>query len=120
MRRISAFGPLVILAAMLAVVQTVYGLTGAAPSWLAEVLLSYTFSLYVVFWMVLDAEERSRVPFFDFGMLAMAFFPVSLVWYVLWTRGWWRGLGVLALLFALALAPSLCGTVALLAAEALR
>jgi hypothetical protein len=44
------------------------------------------------------------MPCFDFGLFAVLFFPVSLLWYCCWSRGW-SGLLLLLLIFALWLVP---------------
>ena len=110
MRWITPFGQLVIVVAMLAAFQTTYVVAGVTPSANAEMVLAYTFPLYTAFWVVADAEQRRRVPCYDFGLLVATFFPVSLLWYLFWSRGW-KGLKLLAVLFALAIAPSVCATV---------
>jgi hypothetical protein len=104
---VTPFGQLVILTAMTAGVDTVYVLAGVTPSAAAALLLDYSFPLFVAYWLVADASQRRRLPCWDFGYLVALAFPVSLLGYLYWTRGW-RGLWLLAALTALWLAPWLC------------
>jgi hypothetical protein len=79
------------LALALAVVQTAYVLFESRPSALAVELLTLAFAFFIVLWAVADARQRRQVPCFDFGFFLFLGFPVSIVWYVLWTRrlrGW--------------------------------
>jgi hypothetical protein len=70
-------------------------------------ILSYAFPFFVVLWVAADARRHGWVPCFDFAFLVALLFPVSLVWYLFWTRRRW-GLLVLALFVALLLTPWLC------------
>jgi hypothetical protein len=69
-------------------------------------LTSFGLSLAFIVWVMADAQIRRRIPCYEFGFLVAVFFPVSLVWYVLWSRGW-RAIFMLAGLFGLMLLPSL-------------
>jgi hypothetical protein len=106
MRRFDPWCVLIALSLALSVLQ-VASLTARAP--VPEglnVLISYTWSFYIIYWVVRDARKRRRIPCHEFGFLVAVFLPVSLAWYVFWTRGW-RGIGPLAGLFGLANLPSI-------------
>lgn len=64
--------------------------------------LAFGFALRA--WVVGDARRLRAVPCLDFGFLVAAFFPPSIAWYALWSRGW-RGVPLLADLLGLACLP---------------
>jgi hypothetical protein len=68
--------------------------------------------LFVIYWVVMDARCRRRVPCHDFGFLVGVFLPVSLAWYLVWTRGL-RGLLLLAGFALLLILPQLGAMLAL-------
>ena len=61
--------------------------------------------------MMADAHLRRQTPCYDFGFLVGVFFPISLVWYVFWSRGV-RGILLLGALIGLMLLPWLAGIAA--------
>jgi hypothetical protein len=61
-------------------------------------------SLLLLLWMDTDARRAHRLPCYDFGFLATLTYPLSLVWYCLWSRGW-RGILLLHELVLLLFAP---------------
>jgi len=81
-----------------------YVATGRTPSDRVQGLIPTGLGLALVLWMMMDARARHRTPCYDFGFLVAVFFPVSLVWYVLWTRGW-KGLLTLVGLIGLWFVP---------------
>jgi hypothetical protein len=93
--------------AALAVFQAAYAWQGAFPSPLAVGVFSYAPSLFVFLWVLADARRR-KAPCFDSGFLVLAWFPFSVLAYLLWSRGR-RGLLTLAGLAGLYLVPWLCG-----------
>jgi hypothetical protein len=84
---------------------------GPPPSETVQGLMSIALGLAFILWVTVDARSRHQTPCYDFGFLVAVFFPVSLVWYVLWSRGW-RGLLTLGVLVGLMLLPMFCGSVA--------
>jgi hypothetical protein len=110
MRTLGAFGPLLGLVAILATFMSVYVILEERPPenflWLYGSLLS----LFVIYWIIVDANRRHRVPCHDFGFLLSVFFPVSLAWYLIWTRGI-RGILTLAIFGALFILPVFCAFV---------
>jgi hypothetical protein len=96
--------PLVVFAIALTAGLAAYLLAGHEVSPLFEGLGSVGWCLLVVLWVDADARRRRRLPCYDFGFLAYVFFPLSVAWYCLWSRGW-RGLLLLAALLALYMAP---------------
>ena len=100
----SPLAPLVLFSVVLTVCWSAYFAMGASPSLGFEYLASGAFCVLILFWIVADARSRNLVPCFDFGFLCYAFFPTSLVWYCLWSRGW-RGLLTLLLLASLWVVP---------------
>ena len=61
---------------------------------MAESLLSVSWVWTIVLWMDLDARRHRWLPCFEFSFLAAVTYPVSLLWYCLWSRSW-RGLLIL-------------------------
>lgn len=53
-----------------------------------------------------DALRRRRRPCFDFGLFLLYAFPLSMLWYCFWSRGW-RGLLLLIGLGSLLFVPLL-------------
>ncbi|HEX5271078.1 MAG TPA: hypothetical protein VFW33_11345 [Gemmataceae bacterium] len=80
---------------------------GLPPTPGAELLLAMSWALMLVIWIDLDARRRGRLPCFDLGLLAAVWFPISVAWYCVWSRGWRRGLLLLLALFGLWIAPRL-------------
>jgi hypothetical protein len=118
MRSLAIIAPLCILIAFQCVAEGVYVAFGTSPSDAAGRIFSLSLALFLVFWIIADARRRHCMPCHDFGFLVGLFLPVSLVWYLIWTRGW-RGLALLVGFIALVLLPQisaalvwlmLCGT----------
>lgn len=112
MRSLVLFGPVLLLATFLAMV---FGLevllTDAVPSESALTVASISLCLFILYWVMLDARRRGRVGCHDFGFLMGVFFPVSLVWYLVATRGW-RGVVVLVGIALVFLLPSVATMIA--------
>jgi hypothetical protein len=111
MRPLAPMAVLVAAVAASSVFFIAHVAAGPPPSETVQALTSLALVLSFVLWVMADARSRRRIPCYDFGFLVAVFFPASLVWYVLWSRGW-RGLLTLAALIGLMLLPSVCGTVA--------
>jgi hypothetical protein len=107
MQAIAAFGPLLLLSASVAMFASIYALLGEQPPENVLRLFSTVQVLFILYWVVIDARRRRCVPCHDFGFLVGVFLPVSLAWYVVWTRGL-RGLLLLAGFALLVIAPQLC------------
>ncbi len=111
MRLFSPFKVLVALVFVVSALRIAYVVTGAAPSAAAEFLTPFCLGLAFILWVVEDARVRRRVPCYDFAFLVAVFFPVSVLWYVVWSRGWW-GLVTLVAIFGLMILPQLSAVVA--------
>lgn len=111
MRRLGPMGILVATVASCSAFLVAYVAIDSAPSQGAQQLTSFGLSLAMVLWVMADARRGRRTPCYDFGFLVAAFFPVSLVWYVVWSRGR-RGLLTLGALFGLMLLPWVSASVA--------
>jgi hypothetical protein len=96
--------PLVILSVMTGLLLAAHVVVRIDLSWEAEFLLSFGWFLMLVIWMDADARSRRRLPCFDFGMSAVLAFPVSVIWYCIWSRRW-AGVVLLLLLGGLYFAP---------------
>ena len=107
MRVLSTVGPLLLLSAMLAIVASVYVLLGEEPPQSVLTLSSTVQSLFILYWVVVDARRRRRVPCHDFGFLVGIYLPVSLIWYLVWSRGL-RGLLLLGGFVVLVALPQIC------------
>ena len=112
MRALSTFGPLLLLSAILAVFASVYGLLGQEPPESVLRLSSTVQVLFILYWVVVDARRRRQVPCHDFGFLVGVFLPVSLAWYLVWTRGM-RGLLLLTGFAILVILPQVCAMLVL-------
>jgi hypothetical protein len=111
MKRYGPLAMLLIAVAMVSALQVAYTTTGATASDAAAVLMSLVLGMAFIIWMVADARVRRQTPCYDFGFLVAVFFPVSLLWYVVWSRGW-RGTLTLAALLGLMLLPWLSAAAA--------
>src|SRR5882757_2870509 len=87
--------PVLILTAVCSVADGIYLASGAPRSQAYIELSTRGLALFLIFWVMIDARRRRCVPCHEFGFLVAVFMPVSLVWYVFWTRGW-RGAVLLA------------------------
>lgn len=96
--------PLIAMSGATAIALCVSVWAGIGPSPGTELVLRYGWALMLLLWMDADARRLRRLPCFDFGLLAMFSFPLSLVWYCYWSRRW-RGFLVLLMLLALWLVP---------------
>jgi hypothetical protein len=105
MKRISTFGMVFTTVALLSALEFVYSAAGANPPDAVARLAPVAFALACVFWIVADAQKRRQTPCYDFGFLVAVFFPISLVWYVFWSRGT-RGILLLAAFVVLMVLPS--------------
>lgn len=109
MKRFVPLGILALTAAASAAVLIAHVAAGRSPSVAIERLISLGLALATVFWVMVDARARHRTPCYDFGFLVAVFFPASLVWYAVWSRGW-KGLLTLFSLAALWFVPWLSAT----------
>ena len=102
------YGALLFVTIMVAGFNSVYVVIGVVPSYAAQMIGAFTLPIYFVAWVQSDARGRRCTPFFDFGTFMMATWPVSVLWYLIWTRRW-RGLLLvlmfLGLLFATTIVP---------------
>jgi hypothetical protein len=72
----------------------------------AEYVAGLCWGVPVAIWMNHDALRRRRRPCFDFGLFLLYAFPLSMLWYCFWSRGW-RGLLLLIGLGSLLFVPLL-------------
>ncbi len=104
------FSPLVCYATGLCVCSIAYAAAGYPPPRTFEPFASRGWRLLMAIWIVADAHHRRRLPCYDLGFLCLLFFPVSLLWYCLWSRRW-RGLLTLGLILLLWLIPAMVALV---------
>jgi hypothetical protein len=107
------FGVLLLPVVAVSILQMVYIAVGATPSGLASLLFQFSLVWAFILWVDADARHRHIVPCHDFGFLVAVFFPVSLVWYVFWSRGR-RGILALGGLIGVLLIPWLTAVAAYL------
>jgi hypothetical protein len=81
----------VIYAIGLFVAFATYLLAGASILPAFEDVTTFGWVLMLVCWADADARHRRLIPCYDFGLLVGVFFPASIIWYCVWSRGW-RGL----------------------------
>jgi hypothetical protein len=77
-----------------------------------SLIFSFGWGLLCVVWVMMDARRAHRTPCFDFPLLLTLFYPASIAWYCLWSRGW-RGWGMLGLLTLLWIIPSVVAGIVL-------
>jgi hypothetical protein len=106
--------PLILFSVALTGLLTVCLVSGESPSTPFKAVASFSWSMLLALWIIIDARRRSRVPCFDFGLFCYLFLPVVVPWYCFWSRGW-RGVLTLAALAGLWLAPYLVASVVWLA-----
>jgi len=87
-----------------AVAAGLYAAAGVAPSSRAQVFLIFAPTLAVVLWVVQDARHRHIAQVHDFDWLVWTFWPFTIPWYCVKSRGA-RGLLLLAWLVGLILLP---------------
>jgi hypothetical protein len=68
------------------------------------IVWGYVLPVALVMWAMFDARRRTATPCYDFGFLMYLCWYLSVPWYLIHTRGR-AGWGVLALFFALGMAP---------------
>jgi hypothetical protein len=113
-RQFVLFGPLFGMGILQATCGLIYASMHSTPSAAASTILAISVALFVTYWVLADARQRHCVPCFEFGFLMAVFFPVSVIWYAFWTRGW-RGVLLLFALLGLIYGPWLCVTIAWIA-----
>ena len=101
--------PLVAYSAFLTICWIAYAWSGLAPSPVIEHVLAYIWAFLTLYWIVADAGSQGRIPCFDFGFLCFVFYPISFLWYCIWSRGW-RGVLTLFLLAGLWVIPVVVAT----------
>jgi hypothetical protein len=111
MRAIGSFLPMIALMGLQSVLNVTAVARGVAPP--HDLLTEYSAILFVLLWMATDARRRRYAPCHEFGFLLGVYLPISLVWYLLWSRGW-RGLLPLATFIGLLMLPGIIYTVAYL------
>ena len=110
MKRLGPFGILFATVIILAALQVDYAAFGKPPSETVLRLSSFSMAFALILWVMADAQMRRQTPCYDFGLLVTVYFPISLVWYVFWSRGW-RGFLMLGALLGLMLLPWLAAVV---------
>jgi hypothetical protein len=103
---------LVSLSVALSAFHVAYVALRVPSSEAANLLTSYSLSLFLIWWVVTDVRrERGHLPCHDFGFLIGITLPISLAWYLIWSRGW-KGLLSLAFFGALMYLPWLATAIA--------
>ncbi len=111
MQLLAAFGPLAAALVVMGLWPVVHAVARVPPSETELLMLSYVPGVFVMLWATGDAHRRRCTPFFDFGLLLWCLFPLSLLGYLVWTRGWW-GVALFAGLLAVAYGAWIAGNLA--------
>ncbi|HUE71860.1 MAG TPA: hypothetical protein VMP01_13325 [Pirellulaceae bacterium] len=106
MKSLETFGPLIAASLVVMLCLLLGGLTPPGLEWR---LLSYVPVIFALLWITEDARRRRCTPCFDFGLLMWYLFPLTLLGYLVWTRGWW-GLVVFVGVLAVIYVPWMLGT----------
>ena len=109
LRSLREFSPLLLFAGVASAGRSLYVATGTTPARSFELLISLGFTWAVIAWIMGDIRRRRLAPCHEFGFLVAVTLPVSLIWYLFWTRGW-KGAGVLVTMMGVAFLPSLVAT----------
>ena len=99
--------PLILIPVSSSAILSGYLFAGLSPPVKMQDLLSSFFWLSVLVWIQLDAGERRRTPCFDFGFFLLATAPLSILWYLCSSRGFFKGLLIVAMLLFLASLPDI-------------
>jgi hypothetical protein len=118
-RSLSSWVPLLLLSLGLGFFFAAYGALGSPAAQMAATILVCVLPLFIIFWVLQDARRRRCVPCFDFGFLLWLTFPLGVIWYLFWTRGW-KGVALLAAFLGLFLAPCVFGNIVFVVATVLR
>lgn len=111
MKALASYADFLFIALFTALVQVGYLARGHNPPQAFLTLSGLAVTIAAILWMVDDARRNRRIPCFDFGFLAGITLPFSLIWYLVRSRGWLRGAGVLLFLIALWLIPSIAAVI---------
>jgi hypothetical protein len=106
----SPLAALVVMAFIAMALRCAYAFARLPVSSPAEYVLGFCWGVPIVIWMDHDAVRRRCRPCFDFGLFLVYAFPLSLLWYCFWSRGW-RGLFLLLGLASLLFFPALIGEI---------
>jgi hypothetical protein len=80
--------PLVVFAVLSTAALCAYVTSHIRPSDEAKSLIYLVWSVLLLMWIEADARRRRCLPFHDFAFLAGLAFPLSVIWYCFWSRGW--------------------------------
>jgi len=69
------------------------------------VISGHAIPIVLAMWIAADLRARGRTPCFELPFLLLLAWPVSLLWYCIWTRGW-HGLLLAIGLIALSYLPT--------------
>jgi hypothetical protein len=89
---------------VISIFQITYVVAPIASSPATTILSLMASPLAIIFWIDSDARHKRLVPCCDFGLFMYMFFPASLLWYAIWSRGAW-GLLTATGVFGLMLLP---------------
>jgi hypothetical protein len=84
----SPLAALIVMALIGTGLRCAYAFAGLRVSSPAEYVLGLCWGVPVVIWMNHDAFRRRSRPCFDFGLFLLYAFPLSMLWYCFWSRGW--------------------------------
>src|ERR1700749_1882116 len=87
----SPIAALIVMALIATGLRCAYAIARLPISSPAEYVLGCCWGYPMMIWMNHDAVRGRRRPCFDFGLFILYAFPVSLLWYCVWSRGW-RGM----------------------------
>ena len=104
------YGGLLLLSVALGLFYSLYIWMGTEPPMVADVIASYLMPIGFAAWVQADARLRGCTPCFDFGTFVMFAWPITVPWYLIWTRGW-RGLLITLMFLGLLLFPFVLATV---------
>jgi len=103
------FAPLIVFAAIIALVFSGYLAMGVTPSTDLQAIVAVMWALLFATWVMADARRGQSLPY-DFGFFCYVFMPIIVPAYCFWSRGW-RGALTLATLLAIWFAPYLVAIV---------
>ena len=118
-RAFLSWGPLLLLSLGLGFFNAAYAASRSPTAFSAATILVNILPFFIIFWVMQDARRRRCVPCFDIGFLLGVTFPLGVIWYLFWTRGW-KGFALLAVFLTLFVAPWVFGVFVLVMTATMR
>lgn len=84
--------PLLTIAFSGSAILSGYVFAGLSPPTKVQDFLASFYWFTVLVWIRCDAKKRRKIPCFDFGLFLLVLAPFSILWYLVCSRGFVKGL----------------------------